>query len=257
MGAVTSGGFARLRAFVAERSCGCRCSLLGMPHRRADRTAPPGGRRAQRRAGAPQGRPAALTRRRGSWALASQRERLIDAMIDVAAARGYGSASVARVSLAAGVSSATFYELFEDREDCLLAAYRTLAAGLRDRADPPAARAAPTVRAWCEQARSAVEGALGVLEHDPNGARVLLFEALAAGSALAGERALTEEALERRARALLESTPSGAPLLDLPAVALVGAIRGVVARRLLAGEQLDAPVLAAGPGRLGALLRQA
>ena len=188
---------------------------------------------------------------------ASQRERLIDAMIDVTGARGFGSASVARVSLAAGVSSATFYELFKDREDCLLAAYRMLAAGLRDHAEPPAPRPAPTVRAWCGEARSAIEGTLGVLERDPNGARVLLFEALAAGGALAGERALTEEALCgaharcSRAPRLLRR------LLDLPAVALVGAIRSVVARRLLAGEQLDAPRAGGGPGRLGALLRQA
>ncbi len=165
-------------------------------------------------------------------------------MIDLAATMGYGSASVARVSRAAGVSSATFYELFKDREDCLLAAYRTLAASLRDRADLPGERSATTPRAWCEQARSAIERALGVLEADPKGARVLLFEARGAGSALTRERALTEEALVRRARGLLDSTPSGGPLVDLPAVALAGAIRGVVALALLAGEQLDAPMLA-------------
>ena len=193
-------------------------------------------------------RPAALTAPavppEGIRAARSQRERLLDAMIAVAATGGYGSASVARVSRAAGVSSATFYELFKDREDCLLAAYRTVAVGLRDHADPPGASSTPTVRAWCEQARSALEGTIGILEQHRNGARVLLFEAAAAGNALSRERALTEEALVQRARALLQSTPSGAPVVDLPAVALVGAVRGVVALRLLAGEELDAPVLA-------------
>ena len=53
----------------------------------------------------------------------SQRERLLDAMTELTAKLGYQQVSVAQVSSRAGVSSATFYEQFEDKEDCLIAAY--------------------------------------------------------------------------------------------------------------------------------------
>jgi len=54
---------------------------------------------------------------------ATQRERLIDAIVELAGQYGYQSLSIAQISAHAGVSSATFYEQFSDREECLLAAY--------------------------------------------------------------------------------------------------------------------------------------
>src|SRR5271166_3727883 len=65
----------------------------------------------------------------------SQRERLLDAMIELMAQTGYQQVSIAQVSARAGVSRATFYEQFEDKEDCILAAYR--AAGERLLAQAP------------------------------------------------------------------------------------------------------------------------
>ncbi|HEX3678478.1 MAG TPA: TetR/AcrR family transcriptional regulator, partial [Galbitalea sp.] len=52
-----------------------------------------------------------------------QRARLLDATVAVVGEFGYGRLSVRRVSGRAGVSSKTFYDLFEDREDCFLAAF--------------------------------------------------------------------------------------------------------------------------------------
>lgn len=46
-----------------------------------------------------------------------QRDRLIDAMIAVAARLGYQDASVEKVITEAGVSRRTFYDLYSDRED--------------------------------------------------------------------------------------------------------------------------------------------
>jgi AcrR family transcriptional regulator len=51
-----------------------------------------------------------------------QRTRILSAMVDVVAERGVGNVTVAHVVACSGVSRRTFYELFEDREDCLLAA---------------------------------------------------------------------------------------------------------------------------------------
>jgi AcrR family transcriptional regulator len=53
----------------------------------------------------------------------SQRDRLLEAMARVSAAKGYQATSVADVIKRAGVSRATFYEMFDDKEACFLAAY--------------------------------------------------------------------------------------------------------------------------------------
>src|ERR687883_326916 len=55
--------------------------------------------------------------------LTSQRERMIDAMADVVAAKGYAATTVGDVVAGAGVSRKTFYEHFRDKEDCFLAAF--------------------------------------------------------------------------------------------------------------------------------------
>src|SRR3954452_23052879 len=55
--------------------------------------------------------------------LASQRGRMIEAMAETVAAKGYAATTVADVVARAGVSRKTFYEHFRDREDCFLAAY--------------------------------------------------------------------------------------------------------------------------------------
>jgi AcrR family transcriptional regulator len=52
----------------------------------------------------------------------SQRERLLAAVVRVTAANGYESTSVADILDEAGVGRESFYELFEDKKDCPLAA---------------------------------------------------------------------------------------------------------------------------------------
>src|SRR6185295_3864410 len=53
----------------------------------------------------------------------SQRRRLLQATTDVVAERGYVKTTVAHILERAGVSRATFYALFADREACFQAAY--------------------------------------------------------------------------------------------------------------------------------------
>src|SRR4051794_5075686 len=55
--------------------------------------------------------------------MASQRGRMLDAIAQVVAEKGYGAVTVADVVERAGVSRKTFYEHFRDKESCFLAAY--------------------------------------------------------------------------------------------------------------------------------------
>ena len=48
----------------------------------------------------------------------SQRERILTSMAASCAKKGYGAITIADICERAGVSRATFYELFKDKEDC-------------------------------------------------------------------------------------------------------------------------------------------
>jgi AcrR family transcriptional regulator len=54
---------------------------------------------------------------------ASQRERILDAVLDVVGERGYVATTVADITSAAGISRTTFYEQFGGKQEAFLAAY--------------------------------------------------------------------------------------------------------------------------------------
>ncbi|MEA2169284.1 MAG: hypothetical protein QOF76_2584 [Solirubrobacteraceae bacterium] len=53
----------------------------------------------------------------------SQRERILDAVLDVVGERGYVSTTVGDITTAAGISRTTFYEQFTSKQDAFLTAY--------------------------------------------------------------------------------------------------------------------------------------
>src|ERR1700689_1865995 len=69
----------------------------------------------------------------------TQRERLLAGMVAVANRAGYAGANVSAVIAQAGVSRPTFYDYFNDRDDCFLAtlngAHATLLGSVRARVD--------------------------------------------------------------------------------------------------------------------------
>jgi AcrR family transcriptional regulator/DNA-binding MarR family transcriptional regulator len=106
-----------------------------------------------------------------------QRARMLGAMVEEVAERGAGKVSVAHVVARSGVSRRTFYEIFEDREDCFLAAF-----------DEAVRRIAAVVRpsyeqggGWQARTRAALTALLGFLQDDPGTGRLVIVESLAAG----------------------------------------------------------------------------
>jgi AcrR family transcriptional regulator len=71
----------------------------------------------------PRSGPAASQALPPAYAVRSERERLLEAMVRVAAAKGYEETTVADVIEAAAVSRETFDAMFSDREACFLEAY--------------------------------------------------------------------------------------------------------------------------------------
>jgi len=125
----------------------------------------------------------------------SQRVRLLQAATEAVAELGYVKTTVADILARAGVSRATFYQLFRDKEDCFIAAYELNAQFV-----------AAAMSAELENVRAAgeldplekLEHVLGVfltaLRSAPALARVFLVEVYAAGPAAIEQRRASMEA---------------------------------------------------------------
>ena len=107
----------------------------------------------------------------------SQRERLLDAAARVTAERGYEATTVADILAEAGVGRETFYELFEDRRACVLAAHGELL----DRLVADVRRAYEGPGEWVERCRATLSALLDWFAADPVLGRFLLVEPAAVG----------------------------------------------------------------------------
>jgi AcrR family transcriptional regulator len=107
----------------------------------------------------------------------SQRERLLVSMADSCAKKGYGATTIADICQAAGVSRATFYELFKDKEDCFHAAMEL---SLADAMGRIVAVYSPD-KPWATTVRDAAAAFLDLLASRPAFARMALVEAPSSG----------------------------------------------------------------------------
>lgn len=107
----------------------------------------------------------------------NQRERLISAIAEVCAEKGYAEIAVADVVRRAGVSTATFYKRFSGKRDCMLAAHEELSERLLEEVDRVCAAASD----WEGGVRAAIANVLGLLAADAPTARLLTVEILALG----------------------------------------------------------------------------
>src|SRR5215216_2582358 len=98
----------------------------------------------------------------------SQRSRMLLAITQVVADKGYAATTVADVIALAGVSRRTFYEHFAQVEDCFLAAYD---AGLGQLLDAVRERLRHTPKDdWRQRAHDAIEAYLQAMASAPPGA---------------------------------------------------------------------------------------
>jgi AcrR family transcriptional regulator len=165
-------------------------------------------------------------------------------MIELSAEGGYQAVSVAQVSSRARVSSATFYELFEGKEDCFVAAYRLVAERVLGQMRAVQRQTLASDADWQTAARASIGRLLTVIRDDPLAGRLLYIEAMAASDEILEERRQVLARLEERAERFLDSTPPRGSLLDLPTLALVGALLTLISRHLRSHAEDDLPGLA-------------
>jgi AcrR family transcriptional regulator len=175
----------------------------------------------------------------------SQRERLLVAMADATATKGYANVAVADVIERAGVSRRSFYEQFSNKEECFLAAYDAGVEGLLEAIAEAEDEAAGGGLLAGARAGTAVY--LELLADNPAFARTFLVEVLGAGAAALARRDAVHERFARRmgeAHAALAATVGGLPE-PAPYIfrAAVGAIHELVTQRLLEEGPAALPAL--------------
>jgi len=170
----------------------------------------------------------------------SQRERILTAMAKVCAAKGYGAATISNIVEEAGVSRATFYELFQGKEDCLQASMELSLADAMGRIVEVYSPDKP----WATMVRDAAAAFLDLLATRPEFARMALIEAPAAGG-----RSLEMYASGKRVLQALLDRGRSDPVEEqgIPSSASRGAL--AAAEQLIVGQ-----ILAANTERLPELL---
>jgi AcrR family transcriptional regulator len=166
----------------------------------------------------------------------NQRERLVAAAAEACAERGYAETSVADVAHRASVSTATFYNLFADKRECVLEAHRELLARLLEEVDRACA-AAPEGEG---KVRAGVRTVLALLAADPPTARLLTVEVLALGPPGASRNYVAVEAFASRLRGASAGGQASGPEVEW---ALVAGIAALIGNRVMAGEAAGLPEL--------------
>jgi len=164
----------------------------------------------------------------------NQRERLIAGIAEAIAENGYSGTTIAHITRAAAVSRRTFYEHFESKDECFVAAYDTVMKELQERVTA----AFEETDEWAQAIKAGIAAMLEFLASEPNLARLCMVEALVAGPAV----------VERYDAAIQSFVPyfkqgrEGRPkeVLDrLSATteeALVGGMVSLISRRIIAGK---------------------
>lgn len=169
-----------------------------------------------------------------------QRARLFAAAAAVFARSGYAAATAEAIAREAGMSKATFYEHFDNKEDCLRAmcdaAIEELLAAMR--AGEASEGAAPR-----ERVRAVIAPLLTAVADFPDQTQTLLVEIVGAGPRVMERR---DRALEQAARHLDELNRADAergvaPRFASPhdAYAIVGAVVELASRQLRTGTPAD------------------
>jgi AcrR family transcriptional regulator/DNA-binding MarR family transcriptional regulator len=164
---------------------------------------------------------------------AIQRSRMLAAAVRAVEELGYSGATVAHITRRARVSRRTFYELFSNREECLVAALESVLDSIRAELAAADIDGLP----WRERVRCGLWVILSFFDREPVLARVCVVQALRGSQAV----------LERREQILAglavvvdegrDESPRGGECPPLTAEGLVGAGFSLVYARLLRGER--------------------
>lgn len=165
----------------------------------------------------------------------NQRERIITALVDTVAERGYNATTVAHITKAASVSRRTFYEHFTDKEACFLAAYEMVA----DHVRASMQAAAESFEDWPQKVRAALATMLRFLAGEPELAHICMIEPVAAGGEVAARHRASMQGLVEILKAGRPEHAGERPLPEATEETLVGGIVSLIVREISAGRTAE------------------
>jgi AcrR family transcriptional regulator len=168
----------------------------------------------------------------------TRRRQILEAMVQVVGREGYRATSVADVIEEADVSRTTFYNHFEDKHECFLAAYdlvvERLFAEVIAKCDPE--------QPWLDRMRIGLATVVEIFALDPELARTAIVEVAAAGS---DARQKHWDAITKFTGYLAEGEQlaGGRELPGNIGLMAAGAVSGLIFEELLAGRAERLPDL--------------
>jgi AcrR family transcriptional regulator len=172
--------------------------------------------------------------------LTVQRRRLLEAAAAVFARAGYAEATAEAISREAGMSKATFYEHFANKEECILALFDEAATEVMR---GMAGAVTGDGGSYEDRIRANVGSFLEILTQYPESAQTVLVEIIGAGPRAAERR---DAILDLFAEGLMRDNARMAEQMGAPrfaskddAFAIVGAIVELVSRQLRTGVPTD------------------
>lgn len=170
--------------------------------------------------------------RRAEDILRLQRGRLLSAAIGLLAQRGYEATSIAAICTRAGVSRKTYYEIFDNREDCLAA----ILDDAEERVLAAMSEAVAAADPWRDRMRTGLWVLLCLADSEPALARACLIESQRSGGVVAVSRQRIVARLTHALEQGRSQSPRGEAVGALTAEAMVGAIATVLSARLADGR---------------------
>lgn len=169
-----------------------------------------------------------------------QRERLLSAAADVFARQGYAEATAEAVAREAGMSKATFYEHFSNKEECIMAVFDDYASYVLTRLAQSVDGEFPNYR---ERVRARVRSFFETVLERRNAAQTMLVEIIGAGPVAAERR---DAILDVIADAIYRDNQEAAPKYGAPryasrddAFVCVIAVAELISRQLRTGKPED------------------
>jgi AcrR family transcriptional regulator len=162
----------------------------------------------------------------------NQRERIVTALVDTVAKRGYNATTVGDITKAASVSRRTFYEHFTGKEACFLAAYEMVSDHIRSSMQA----AAGVFEEWPQKVRAALATMLRFLSAEPELARLCMIEPIAAGGEIAARHQVSMQGFVEILKAGRPTRDGERPLPEATEDALVGGIVTLIVREISAGR---------------------
>jgi AcrR family transcriptional regulator len=167
----------------------------------------------------------------------NQYERLIAGLAEAVAENGYAGTTIAHITRHAAVSRRTFYEHFDSKDECFVAAYETVMNELRRRVG----EAFEQEEEWPLAVKAGIAAMLGFLAAEPHLARLSMVEALVAGPVVVEhyDAAIQSFVPYFQAGRKGRSKKVLAGLSPTTEEALVGGMVSLISRRVFAGRTAE------------------